>query len=236
MDNSAKAFWNFLLSSGHNMVAPQLHIAHEGWTLWHNGSKLTSAHTTKLYPLLEDQKTIDYWTSTHHLQTTPRLPVTEISNVDWDACRDFMMTLQLYDRRRIPKHASENCGVGITLKHWGKQPHDRCPRCDQPESALHVLSCRYEDSDSPWNDNISSLEDFLVAEDTHPGIQKAILHRLRKFRSNGRTSTPLFVPLDVKLAVQAQDKLGWNNILWGLPAKQWKLSQLRLYKRTRSDI
>mgnify|MGYP003438791675 FL=1 len=61
MDNSAKAFWNFLLSSGHNMVAPQLHIAHEGWTLWHNGSKLTSAHTTKLYPLLEDQIKSNSW-------------------------------------------------------------------------------------------------------------------------------------------------------------------------------
>ena len=138
-----------------------------------------------------------------------------------------MMSLQLYDQRRIPKHASENYGVGITLKHWGKQSHHRCPRCDQQESTLHVLSCCAEDADSPWKENINALEDYLVDEDTHPSIHKAILHRLHKFRNNCHTSSPLFVTPDVELAVQVQDKLGWNNILWGLPAKQWKLAQLR---------
>ena len=146
MDHSAKAFWNHLLETGHPMTPPMMHIADEGFSIWHEGNKLSSAHSNVIYPILEDHHTINYWTKDHHNHPR-RIPPQAITNVDWNACRDFMGSLKLCDRRRIPKHASENCGVNATLQEWKKQSHNRCPRCDQPETAQHVLVCRAEGAD-----------------------------------------------------------------------------------------
>ena len=49
MDNSAKAFWNHLLESGHSMVPPMIHVADEGYSIWHEGQKLSSAHSNVIY-------------------------------------------------------------------------------------------------------------------------------------------------------------------------------------------
>jgi len=236
MDNMAKAFWNHLFSNGHNMIAPQLHVAHEGWTLWHRGTKLSNAHTNVLYPILEDHRTIEYWTSDHHLQPQPRIQPSAITNVDWLACKDFMKDLHLYDRRCIPKHASENCGVGITLQHWGKQSHNRCPRCDQPENVSHTLLCQAEDANTPWRANFAELEEYLAESETHPSIQYAILHRITQFRFRDPSLPPPLLTTAVCEAVCShQDQIGWQNFLQGLPAKQWKLIQHRHYKQHKSQ-
>ena len=66
MDHSAKAFWNHLLETGHSMVPPMLHIADEGYSIWHEGQKLSSAHSNVIYPILEDHHTVNYWTKDHH--------------------------------------------------------------------------------------------------------------------------------------------------------------------------
>ena len=50
MDNIAKAFWNHLLSTGHNMQAPHLHVEHEGWSVWNQTAKLSQVHKTHCVP------------------------------------------------------------------------------------------------------------------------------------------------------------------------------------------
>ena len=42
---------------------------------------------------------------------------------------------------------------------------------------------------------------------------------------------PPLLTLEVKQSVLAQDKIGWKNFLEGLPAKQWRISQERHYRR-----
>ena len=138
MDNSAKAHWNHLLKTGHPMVPPMIQVANEGWSLWHQGKKLSCARPDTVYPLLEDHHTLHYWTTDHTLHLR-RFPPSEITNIDWEACGEFMSSLTLNARRTLPKHASENCAVGVTMQAWKKQSHNRCPRCDQPETAQHVL-------------------------------------------------------------------------------------------------
>jgi hypothetical protein len=115
MDNVAKSFWNHLLSIGHDMHPPQLHVANEGWSVWNQGEKIPCAHTNNIYPLLEDQKTLDYWSKPHSLTPEPRIPPEAIHNVDWEICGTAMKALSLPHRRWTSKNASENCGVGSTL-------------------------------------------------------------------------------------------------------------------------
>ena len=230
MDDTAKAYWNHLLYTGHPMTAPHIHVYKEGWTLWNNHSKIPCAHHSHIYHLLEDQATIDYWTSPHHLQAQPRIPPEAIQHVDWEACEDNMKALGLSRRLWCSKHGSENCGVGTTLAYWGKQPSTACPRCGEPETTTHVLLCAAENADEPWHENISHLETYLSDSYTCPSITWGLLSRIQQFRTN----TPLlFLPatsLEVQYAIQAQDRIGWKNLLEGIPAKQWTTAQQRYYR------
>ena len=111
MDMTAKAFWNYLCQQGHSMQPADIHIGGEGWTIWHHGAKLPCAHTKVLYPYIEDYKTLAYWTSTHTLQPTPRIPLDAMYHIDWDACGANMDALGFARQIWTAKHASENCGL-----------------------------------------------------------------------------------------------------------------------------
>ena len=130
-----------------------------------------------------------------------------------------------------PCHFLGNCGVGVTQLAWGKQATDACPRCGAPENTLHVLTCSAEDADSPWTENISKLQTFLREVDTCPHIIKVLNHRLTQLRAGDLTLLSPWFPPEVRRAMAAQDRIGWKNLLEGIPAKHWILAQSRHYKR-----
>ena len=231
MDHTAKAFWNHLLSIGHPMHPPVLSVHQEGWSLWKGPHKYTSARTEDLYADLEDHRTIEHWTHSHHIQPQPRIPPEAIANVDWESCGACMRSLDMPRRIWTGKHGSENCGVGVTQQSWGKQSTCKCPRCGLPETAEHVYLCRGEQADVPWQENLSKLETYMANTDTHPAISQILLHRLNSYHN----STPVLfgpsAPPDVLQAATAQDNIGWRNMLEGIPAKQWTVIQCRHYKQ-----
>ena len=46
---------------------------------------------------------------------------------------------------------------------------------------------------------------------------------------------PLLLTPGVRDAVLAQDSIGWNNFLFGLPAKQWSVVQARHLRQINSN-
>ena len=92
-----------------------------------------------------------------------------------------MQQLKLPRRCWVTKHASENCGVGLTLQHWKKQDDNACPCCGLPEDSTHVLQCQACGANTIWEDNFQKLEKLLEDSHTHPDIQSAILQRLSEF-------------------------------------------------------
>ena len=229
MDNTAKAFWNYLHDIGHPMEATQMAIYNEGWTIWKSYQKIVGAPTDEIYPLLEDHHTLSYWTQPHTLQPSPRIPPEAIQHVDWEMSQSNMKALSLSRKLWTTKQASENCGVGITQFMWGKQDTDECPRCGSPEDSLHVLTCLGEGSSAQWDENIGKLKDYFKSSHTDPSISQAILQRLHHFRH--QTHPPFLSASGLVLrAVMAQDTIGWKNFMEGLPAKHWKAAQARYYK------
>jgi len=92
-----------------------------------------------------------------------------------------MKQLKPPHRRWTTKHASENCGVGLTLLHWKKQDDDKCPHCGNPEDTLHVLQCLACGADDKWKENLTRLNTFMEEADTHPDIHRAIYQSYRNF-------------------------------------------------------
>ncbi len=224
MDCTAKVYWNQVYFSGQH--APQHHaIDGEGWTIWFGDVKMASPKTDLLYGAIHDHITIGYWVR-HN-----RFPQSAIQDIDWDICEANMKALGLSRRRWVTKHASENCGVGVTLVGWNKQDDDKCPRCAAPhEDTTHVLKCHGRDADLVWNDNIAKLQKFLSDHDTAPSLTAALLLRLSQWRNDLPFTNGNLNP-STAAVLHAQDNIGWKNLLEGLAARHWLLAQQRYYLR-----
>jgi hypothetical protein len=142
-----------------------------------------------------------------------------------------MKQLDLGLRRWTTKHGSENCGVGMTLLYWGKQPTNACPRCGAPENTLHVLQCRGEDSDEVALKQMSLLHALFDETFTHPDIAAAIVSRLTHFRHRSHPHLPPTIGHEIRLATLAQDKIGWKNFMEGLVSNKWGPAQQRYYQQ-----
>ena len=91
--------------------------------------------------------------------------------------------------RWCTKHASEQCGVGITLQQWDLQSDNFCPWFNAPESCLHVILWSAHGADEPWSCNLAKLRETLTTLLTPEPIQDAIVLRLTELRQIQEFST-----------------------------------------------
>ena len=62
---------------------------------------------------------------------------------------------------------------------------------------------------------------------TSPAIIEVLLLRLDDFRKQSMSPLGTWIPLDIRQAALMQDRIGWKNMLEGLPAKAWTVAQDR---------
>ena len=99
----------------------------EKWSIWHEGCKVFSPTFSTLYELVTLPAIRSYWTSSHHRQPVPHLSPPAFDAIDWPATASFMQSLSPGRHRWCTKHASEHCGVGLTVLHWNYQRDPNCP-------------------------------------------------------------------------------------------------------------
>ena len=230
MDTKAKALcWSRLQQEGHSMDPPIIRSHNEGWSLWHNDSKLASPNYKTLYSIIQDKSTIIYW------ERHNRYPKEIKDEIDWEASADGLTSLPRARRRWVTKHASENCGVGSTLVKWKKQSDAKCPCCNQDhEDTTHVLQCSAAGAAELWETNMGKMQQKLLSMDTRPHLLEAIMSRLNQWRRNQPFTNESYWGGDIVAALADQDKLGWKNLMECLPVKKWKLIQNRYFHKIKS--
>ena len=181
-----------------------------------------------IYSAIQDKRSVQWWVD--HLV----MPQAAIDIADWDICAEVMRSLPDRDRRRITKHASENCGVGSTLLHWKKQDDPDCPRCQLPEDTAHILLCQAEGTHKIWDDYMMQLESHLYSKQTRKDLQDALLLQFQQWRSQEPSSD--HADPDINEALQQQSLLGWKSMFEALPAKKWAQIQHNHYKSIDSHL
>ena len=137
--------------------------------------------------------------------------------IDWPVVDSFMKSLPLGKRRWCTKHASKNCGVGITLLDWDLQSDNECPRCSMPEDSTNVLRCTAQDASTEWLKGLASLIETMVRCHTPIDIQTAIVSRLQSWRENAPLlPDPTWTPA-LSALISSQDHIGWKAFHEVLP-------------------
>ena len=210
-----------MTTSSTNLLSHEIYS--EGWSIWTDDCKLACPSRTNIYAAIYDPITIQKWIR------LGRFPEDATDSIDWKHAAESMKSLPLHSRRWITKHASDECGIGVTLEKWKYQDDSICPRgCGhQHEDGDHILQCHAAGADDQWNENTTTLASTLDELDTHPAIQEVLLSSIHNWRHSLEMNIP--IPPEVHQAFHEQQQIGWRNLLEGLPSKQWALLQQRYY-------
>ena len=145
------------------------------------------------------------------------------------ATEETMKSMQQHRQHWLSKHTSGFCGTGKMMVRRKERTSAKCPRCDYAvEDSKHVLQCKGIGTEEVWNKHITEVKAWMENNDTEPTIQHALLagvHAWRQGESNSETAQPT----RADNAEQSQNKIGWQNIMEGFPAKGWAEAQQQWY-------
>ena len=217
MDSLAKAYW---LKARDNSLIPNESIRYEPWSIWHNERKFIAPIRSALYAHIHNPLMDEYW------QSRDRYKEDNQHTWDWEALKNAMTKTPITRRHWITKHASGWCSVGVMAKRWGLRPNDKCPRCDNVETARHVWSCQAEGALVVWDASLKRLELELGRLYTDPTISRLIISRLSNWKHRQPFGElPRHLPHRILAAVEDQDRIGWDSFLEGGVSRTWRYAQ-----------
>jgi hypothetical protein len=206
------------------MPAPKIYAVYgEEWQLWSGDHKITHPADKNLYAIFQDPKTEMWWHREGHISAAAR------EAIDYNATEDAMNSLTAAQRKYTTKTASENYGIGKTLREWKYQSDARCPRCNhEVETPAHVQRCEGYSANEVFGKNINKVEEFLTNERTRSDLQDAIIQCIKKWRA----SEPIHLNEyqdDIQAVLRQQHVIGWLDMMECLPARGWQMIQRQYY-------
>ena len=219
-DGIAKNHINQLLQTGFTPT-PQ-RFGDEGWSISLQGNKMSHLDVSRLYTHLWAGTSQDYWARKH------KIGYDKILSIDWDACGEAIASLSFPRKRRMIKHACGHFGISTKLLQWQFQDHDECPRCNQTETADHVLRCKDPKACDVWKLALQKLATWMTKKHTHPDLSQAILQHLQEWHDFRPPSAPNW-NCTFKPALIAQNAIGWYPFLLGHVSNHWKGVQQAYY-------
>jgi hypothetical protein len=211
-------------------ISPQHPVDYSPWMVSVNGELLTKKVSKHLYDHCAKDMILDYWAQKDCLQeSTPH-------EVDWKALDKALSACNSGIRREMIKHSTGYFAHGqnqLQRKFW---KHSKCPRCDaEVEDADHIVKCPTPEATNIWEGGITGLRIKLRDIKTKSCIEEILRERLNAWRNKTPYKTYLHLPRLVALALEEQDKSGWDNALYGRWVKGWALAQDEDFKRRKID-
>jgi hypothetical protein len=154
----------------------------------------------------------DYWSRKEFI------PASKFHQIAWPELQIAMKKSQPTTRHWITKHATGLCGVNATLVNWKMKTCPNCKRCGGHEDAQHVWQCKHPSSATIWEQSLTELSLWMISENSSPYLTEALISGLRCWYYG----LPLqsWCPLH-----QAQQQIGWQNIMFGRFHTIWTTTQ-----------
>jgi hypothetical protein len=221
MDSLAKAALQYFTN-----YPPHSTIAEEPWSIWVQNTKIISNIHSTIADIVHSPAAKSYWIN------RGKLTDSSAPHTNWRAINHAMASAPKRYNRFISKHASGMCGVGKFLVRWKESDTDACPRCGLREDATHVWICRAPEATSTWHQSLATLRQWMNSVQTDPDITASIIEYLEAWRNDTRP-TNNYLP-HILHSLQAQDEIGWQQMLEGFQHLSWEEIQARYYRSIRS--
>ena len=165
-------------------------------------------YTTILHNKFVDRLEIKFGTSA----------LTFNSLVNWQSFRTARKSATFSLQKFISKWINGNIPTGTVLKGRGHRTDASCPLCNHPtEDLIHILTCQHPDALTYRTSQLTELETWLFATNTHPDIVSFIVSGLRSWFDNSNGYEPFHHASSHALhdAFTDQLKFSWFAVLCG---------------------
>ena len=215
MDGLAKAHW----ARSVGRERPSSKVYAEPWSVWFRGDKLVTPFREKNYETIHGPPLDDYWVQ------RKRFKADLYPRYDWEALDDDIPLLPLSRRLWVTKHLSGWCSVGRMAQRWRLRDTDECPRCQWPENARHVSSCKVPRAISQMETSVTNFKVQLGRIYTSPAVINVISRRLMEWKRGELFSQIQSTHPYVNVALREQDLMGWDAFLEGSISQEWRQAQ-----------
>ena len=210
MDGTAKQFWHHCQDMGLTPYKGWLYG--ERWAIKWNKRKLANFHVRAIYDEHKGDEICEEWVDRSQFKPTAA------HLIDWKSMERAVKLMPFQRRTWMTKFISGYIGVNRWRHKWNQTGYNACPICLNPnETSTHVLNCQDPRVKSQWHISVTKLALFLEKQNTPEDIKNTIVQRLLHWRD------PEYMMKgdQVQCLVEAQEKIGWNNLLFGRLDTKW---------------
>ena len=192
------------------------------WELWVAGKRVVNDFDRIIRRHIHDPDMKERWTEKGRLQNE------HIEMVDWDVTQ--MAAEQTAKRRHtiMVKLCTENAPTNDNMCKWGFRQSTKCPRCGYVyENAIHVVKCRSEGATEVWNKSMKDLDRWMKSTGTRYNTRVGILRYLKAWRMDD----PIRETYSAGDPFDAQNRIGWDNFIFGIVSRRWAVLQQKEYEK-----
>jgi hypothetical protein len=150
-----------------------------------------------------------------------------MQKIDWTSNELALRKLEFPQQMFVHKVVWGILPTHQDMERFGQHPTDTCPSCmTQTETIDHLWECP---SRAQWRtDFVESMQKKLRSLDTERSMEIVLLRGLRQLLcDHSATLASDRLPAHIEKAVEAQNEIGWKQILKGRFATQWMEIQRR---------
>ena len=186
----------------------------EKWQLHISGHKIVGKVYEILYDHCHRDKKIEYWKSKGRIIEVPEI------DIDWQSHKKAM---SVFGPRKhwVTKHFSGWAGSGVNMLKWGFRANNKCPRCEEPESTLHVIQCKAAEIELVYWGAVAPLGEWLVKHED-VDMQEVIMDHIHAYREQREAVVRESWSDKVKEASVAQSRVGYRSLAEELPVVEWR--------------
>eukprot|EP00957_Ditylum_brightwellii_P041014 3105505-Ditylum_brightwellii.AAC.1 len=155
-----------------------------------------------------------------HTRTKTGLSIDNMNKIDWDNLGTTLENQHLFNKVRLVKLVHNWLNKGHQKKQIDKNAVNTSPIClDAEETWRHLFQCQYKDSIAIRTVALTLFKSELLQIKTTPILQEVLYYKVAQWCKLPSTPVPL-IPDDevgymIRDAVEAQNKIGWDNCIKG---------------------
>ena len=206
-------FWD-RMEIRHMLRPPSTRMPGETWQVHLGDEKLVGRVDDFLYDHCHRTEILEYWVQ------KGRFTEEGADLIDWDS---HAKAMKAFGPRKhwVTKHFSGWAGSGENMQLWGFRESAECPRCEEPESTLHVLRCKSESANEEFWEATETFAEWLVKK-TSTELGQALIDHALAAREDRDARIHQEWSNEVQQACLEQRRVGNRSMVEGLPTRHWR--------------
>ncbi len=194
-----------------------------GWPIYVRGHKIVAYASRDIYFHCTECDIKRYWANKADIDVEGEFDDDTIeASIAWECLSKYSKMIPGYKRRWITKHMAHISATGVVMgpDQRGDRDTNKCPMCDTPEHADHVLRCSSDTASKEYHDKFDEWDQWMKKH-TPKDLRMAMTEIHLAYREQREAYEDESWSQEVKEAFRAQLHMSGKALTYGLLHRDW---------------